>query len=156
MDQKVMGIKKAKADVPQSRALGAAGLEVALPVLCPGTPSTLGRPPSRDLGFSHGSLALLAFWGVGAAPHAASAATGTHGAKHPTSHSDQHPACHIQIHVFSHLSCSKDLKCIEGPWEKASLTKGKKEKHTAEPALPMQQALRLLCWKTSTFPSRQS
>lgn len=94
LDQKVMGVKRVKADVPQSRALEAAGLEVALPVLCPGTLSTLGRPPSRDLGFSHGSLALLGFWGVGAAPHTVSAATSTHRAKRPASHSDQHPACH--------------------------------------------------------------
>lgn len=64
LDQKVTGIKRAKADVPQSHAPGAApaavGLEVALPAPCPGTPSMLGMAPSRDLGFSRGSVALPA------------------------------------------------------------------------------------------------
>lgn len=68
-------------------------------------------------------------------------------------HRCQHRACPIHIHVFFHLSCSNDLKCIEGSWERASLTKGKEEKCTEETALPMQQALWLL---KSSLPSQQS
>lgn len=140
LDQKVLGVKMAKADVPQSHALGAAlvapGLEVALPEPCRGTPSMLGMAPSRDLGH---------LWWVGAAPHTAVSQQclvfmGTPGATPPASHSDQHQACHIHIPVSLHLSCSKDLKCREGWWERASLTKGKKGKQTEETALATQQA----------------
>lgn len=112
------------------------------------------KPRPGVFAWLRGSAGVLAL--LPALPVHAPAPTGILGAKRPASHSEQHPARHIQVHGFSHLSCRKDLKCIEGPWERASLTKGKKEKHTEEPPLPMQQALRLLRWKTSTFPSRQS
>lgn len=162
LDQNVTGIKGAKVDVPQPQVLGAApaaaGLEmVVLPAPCPGTPSMLGMAPSRDLGFSRGTATLLvSLVGGCCSPRCRRSGTRTPGATLLASHSDQCQACHIQIHVFLHLSCSKDLKCIEGSWERASLTKGKKDKYTEETALPMQQALRLLRWKTSMLSSWQS
>lgn len=127
---------------------------VVLPALCPRTPSMLGMAPSRDLGFSHDTATLLvSLVGGRCSPHCRRSGTGTPGATLLASHSDQRRACHIQIHVFLHLSCSKDLKCIEGSWERASLTKGKKDKYTEETALPMQQALRLLCWSCMAWGS---
>lgn len=144
----MLGIKRAKADVPQPRApgaaLAAAGLEVALPAPCPGTPSTLGMAPSRDTGFCPGSTALpessvcgscsLRCWHshVPAAP----CGRGHSWSNGSCSHPDQHPAGPTEPHGALHLSCHKDLKCIEGSWGRASLTTGKKEKHTRRQLCP--------------------
>jgi len=83
-------------------------------------------------------------WWGGAAPHAAGTAgspqrpvrTGAPGATPVASRSERHRARHTQTHVFSHSSCSEDLKRTAGSWDRASLAKGKKEKRTGETALP--------------------
>lgn len=54
--------------------------------------------------------------------------------------SERRRAHRTHIHAFSHLSCSQDLKCIEGLWERASSTQGK-EQQADEPTLPAPQAL---------------
>lgn len=70
LDQKVMATKRAKGDAPQSHVLGGAGvavgLEVTVPVLCPGTHSMLGTMPGRHLRFSPWCCWCL-WWVEGAA-----------------------------------------------------------------------------------------
>lgn len=143
LDQKVLGTKSAKARAPGA-ALAAAGLEVALPVPCPGAPSTLGMASSRDLGFCRGSTALLASLKCGCCSlrcrHSQlPAVPRVHGhswSNGSCSHLDQRPACPAEPHGALHLSCRKDLKCIEGSWERASLTTGKKQKQTRRQLCP--------------------
>lgn len=56
LDQKVIGIKRAKGDVPLVQVLGGAAaavqLELRVPVSCPRTCSILGMMPGRHLRFS--------------------------------------------------------------------------------------------------------
>lgn len=101
LDQKVMGMKTAKGDVPQSQVLGGAGVAMGLEVTvpqCPGTRSMLGTMPGTHLRFSQWFCWCL--WWVEGAARAAGTATsqqclGIPGATLSASHSEQHHTCHI-------------------------------------------------------------
>lgn len=73
-----------------------------------------------------------------------STCAGTAAATPPATGTERDTYTHPHTHTFSHLSCSKDFKCIEGLWERASLPPGK-EKQAEGPALPTPQALGPLC-----------